>query len=397
MESGKQNNSEIGQAFRGAGGGAELRCAAAAVAGRSGPRSCVCAPVLCCRRRSPLPRWQLDGTLTCFLACTRCGGALRLLTRTRQRAHHRSPAVYVRSVVGSRMSKHRARAHPPSAPTICEVVRLPDNVKKLCASTDRYSPFRPRSCPTGATVLAKPTSDAVVAVAPPGCTGISLPARERCCVASKPRRAASASRGSMVVESASRPDTTRSLTYASLGPLYNRAVRGVWGEQACAHGGSACTAFEAVRLSDQTYVASIRQVICTVTSDARLRSGEHHGILRTRPQRRRTRFGRPRCRPRTTEGSSPPRKECLDVGHQSQRILRSHDAEARLDGWHRSWQREAPFSTNGGSRLQGCSRRAEARRGPQSDRGREYSNGINVTRHDKRDATDRHTHRQTNK
>ena len=185
MESGRQNNSEIGQAFRRARAG-ELRCAAAAVAGRSGPRSCVCAPVLCCRRRSPLPRWQLDGTLTCFLACTRCGGALRLLTRTRQRAHHRSPAVYVRSVVGSRMSKHRARAHPPSAPTICEVVRLPDNVKKLCASTDRYSPFRPRSCPTGATVLAKPTSDAVVAVAPPGCTGISLPARERCCVASKP-------------------------------------------------------------------------------------------------------------------------------------------------------------------------------------------------------------------
>jgi hypothetical protein len=239
-------------------------------------------------------------------------GAPRLLTRTRQRAHHRSPAVYVRSAVGSRMSKHRALAHPPSAPTICEVVRLPDYVQKFCASTDGHSPFAPMSCLTGATVLAKPTSDAVVALAPPGCTGISLPARERC-VASKPRRAASAFRGSMVVDSASRPDTTRSLTYASLGPLYNRAVRGVWGEQACAHGGSACTAFEAVRLSDQTYVASIRQAICTVTSDARLRSGEHHGILRTRPQRRRTRFGRPRCRPRTTEGSSPPRKECLDV------------------------------------------------------------------------------------
>jgi hypothetical protein len=197
-----------------------------------------------------------------------------------------------------------------------------------------------------------------LALAPPGCTGFSLPARERC-VASKPRRAASAFRGSMVVESASRPGTTRSLTYASLGPLYNRVVRGVWGEQACAHGGSACTAFEAVRPSDQTYVASLRQAVCTVTSrDARPRSGEHHDLLRTRPQRRRTRFGRPRCRPRTTEGSSPPRKECLDVGHHSQRILRSHDAEASLDGWHRSWQREAPFSTNGGSRLQGCSRQA---------------------------------------
>lgn len=105
-------------------------------------------------------------------------------------------------------------------------------------------------------------------------------------------------------------NTTRSLTYASLSPLYNRAVRGVQGEQACAHGGSACTAFEAVRLSDQTYVASIRQAICTVTSDARLRSGEHHDILRTRPQRRRTRFGRPRCRrePADYEGIVTPTK-----------------------------------------------------------------------------------------
>jgi hypothetical protein len=168
-------------------------------------------------------------------------------------------------------------------------VRLPDNVKKLCASPDRYSPFTPWSCLTGATVLAKPTSDAVVAVAPRGCTGISLPARERCCVASKPRRAASAFRGSMVVGSASRPGTTRSLTYASLSPLYNRAVRGVWGEQACAHGGSACTPFEAVRLSDQTYVAaSLRQSLCTVTGDARPRSGEHHDLLRTQPQRTNT-------------------------------------------------------------------------------------------------------------
>ena len=184
----------------------ELSCAALRPLSRVGLAAPVSAHT-CCSRRSPLPRWQLDGTLTCFLACTRCGGALRLLTRTRQRAHHQSPAVYVRSVVGSRMSKHRALAHPPSAPTICEVVRLPDYVQKFCASTDGHSPFAPRSCLTGATVLAKPTSDAVVALAPPGCTGISLPARERC-VASKPRRAASAFRGSMVVDSASRPDTT---------------------------------------------------------------------------------------------------------------------------------------------------------------------------------------------
>ena len=187
------------------GGAGELRCAAAAVAGRSG-RSCVCAPVLQSKiATSTVATRRHPNTFPCVHKMP--GGALRLLTRTWRRAHHRSPAVYVRSAVGSRTSKHRALAHPPSAPTICEVVRLPGYVEKMCASTDGHSPFAPRSCLTAATVLAKPTSDAVVALAPPGCTGISLPARERC-VASKPRRAASAFRGSMVVDSASRPDTT---------------------------------------------------------------------------------------------------------------------------------------------------------------------------------------------
>jgi hypothetical protein len=191
FESGKQNNSDfIDQAVRGAGGAGELRCAAAAVAGRSGP------PLLCLlRTRAVLQTKIATSTVATrrhpnMFPCVHkmLGGAPRLLTRTRQRTHHRSPAVYVRSAVGSRMSKHRALAHPPSAPTICEVVRLPDYVKKLCASTDGHSPFAPRSCLTGATVLAKPTSDAVVAL-PSRLRAVKGSASPRGSAASPPSRA----------------------------------------------------------------------------------------------------------------------------------------------------------------------------------------------------------------
>ena len=159
------------------------------------------------------------------------GGALRLLTRTWRRAHHRSPAVYVRSAVGSRTSKHRALAHPPSAPTICEVVRLPGYVEKLCASTDGHSPFAPRSCLTAATVLAKPDigrgrcpcAAGLYRDQPPRAGALRRLQAAPCCFG-VPRVYGGRFRVTARHDS---ENTTRSLTYASLSPLYNRAVRGV--------------------------------------------------------------------------------------------------------------------------------------------------------------------------